>query len=753
MAVWRSVVRRVLTALLGLAASLAVPGEAQEAPAAAPASIAEVNRRLSDPAQTEPRTLVFRGVVTFVSRAGDFCLQEGRDGVMVEPPADAPRPAMGDVVEATAEVKFQTIDATDPDLYLRVSAIQRLSQGALPEPERPWLVDALNGRSSRRWVEVEGVVMQAALERGVVMLHLTDASGWAVVNVHDWSGQTSPRDWWGARLRVRCANIGRGHRALRVTSSDQITVLKPGTADLFAAPPADLPALRHADPVPDRLRLEATVLAVDNGLVYLRSPAGALRASLLVPFVSAEPSPHPLELIPPALPELRAGDLVELVGSPLRVSPWLELSFSSFRVLGEGPPPPAVAVTGATLARSGVCDRVRLTATVKGHSQAPRGPGFVETLTMDAGGTVFEAVLESDRGGQLAMHRANDVLELTGVVLPAEAGRPIVLRLAGVRESGVPELAVVRRSLPPGIIRTIGLLAGGLALALAGAWWLQRQVRLRTAALAVANDALRAEVAVREHTQAELARALTQEREIGELKSRFVTMVSHEFRTPLGITMSAIELLRHHHGRLDDAQRTQLFDDIHRSTRGMGDLMEQVLVLGRVEAGSVGCRPVPLNLEGLAQKLTDESLSATNRRSPIRWRAENDLAGARADETLLRHIFSNLLSNAVKYSPENSPVDFTCRREGEQAVFTVRDLGVGIPEADRPRLYEAFHRCTNVSDIPGTGLGLVIVKRCVDLHGGTISFTSALNAGTTFTVRLPLFRPPGAPDPTPSPSP
>jgi signal transduction histidine kinase len=744
------VVRLVLPALLGLAAALAAPGAAQEPPAATPASIAEVNRLISDPAQTAPRTLTFRGVVTFVSRAGDVCLQEGRDGVMIEPPADAVRPALGDEVEATAEVRFQTIDATDPDLYMRVSSIRTVAPGTLPEPERPWLVDALNGKSSRRWVEVEGVVMQAMLERGVVVLHLTDTSGWAVVNVHDWRGQTPLRDWWGARLRIRCANVGRGHRALRVTSSDQITVLRPGTDALFGAPPADLAVLRQGEPVPDRLRLEATVLAVDNGFVYLRSPAGALRASLLVPFVSAEASPHPLELIPPAVPKLEVGDHVELVGSPLRVTPWLEMSFSSFRVLGHGPPPPAVAVTGATLASSGVCDRVRVTATVKGHVQAPRGDGRFETLAMAAGGTAFDAVLESDRGGQLGLHRVNDVLELTGVVMPPEAGRPPVLRLAELRESGAPELAVVRRSLPPAVIQAIGLLAGGLALALAGAWWLQRQVRLRTAALAVANDALRAEVGVREQTQAELARSLAQEREIGELKSRFVTMVSHEFRTPLGITMSAIELLRHHHAKLDDTQRIQLFDDIQRSTRGMGELMEQVLVLGRVEAGSVGCRPVPLNLDGLAQKLTDESLSATNRRSPIRWQAENDLSGARADETLLRHIFSNLLSNAVKYSPENSPVEFTCRREGENAVFTVRDFGVGIPEADRPRLYEAFHRCANVSDIPGTGLGLVIVKRCVDLHGGSISFTSMLEAGTTFTVRLPLYRASAAPDPTPS---
>ena len=729
----------LLRFLLPVLAVLPPPAHADEAPPPTASTIAEVNRVLSDPAQTNPRRLTFRGVVTFVSRLGDICLQDGRDGVVIEPPAGSARPALGDMVEATADIAFITIDAADPDLYVHADEVRIIGPGKLPEPDRPWLVDALNGKSSRRWVEVEGVVMQAMLERGVVMLHLTDQSGWAVVNVHDWREPVSLRGWWGARLRIRAANIGRGHQALRVTSSDQITVLAPGVTDVFAAPEADPSALRSSGPAPDRVRLTATVLAVEEGWVYLRHPNGAFRASLLGPFSSAEPSPHPLELIPPAIPKLAPGDAVELTGSPLRVSPWIEMSFASFRVIGSGPPPPPVTLTSRAPGDAEMCDLVRVRATVKGYSQSPRAGGQVETLSLLADGTPLDAVLASAKGGQLSAHRANDLIDLTGVVIPAEPGRPLTLRLAGAGESVGSEVTVVRRSLPPVVTRIIGSLAAGLALALVGAWWLQRQVSTRTTALAAANDALRAEVGVRERTQAELARALAQEREVGELKSRFVTMVSHEFRTPLGITMSAIELLRHHHDKLDDVQKSQLFDDIHRSTRGMGGLMEQVLVLGRVEAGTVGCRPTPVNLMTLAQKLTDESLSATNQRSPIHWQAMNDLSGAHADETLLRHIFSNLLSNAVKYSPPDTPVTFTCRREGDDAVFQVIDRGVGIPEEERPRLFEAFHRCTNVGDIPGTGLGLVIVKRCIDLHGGTLECGSAVNQGTTFTVRLPLF--------------
>ncbi len=250
---------------------------------------------------------------------------------------------------------------------------------------------------------------------------------------------------------------------------------------------------------------------------------------------------------------------------------------------------------------------------------------------------------------------------------------------------------------------------------------------------------LASEFVVAAKLAADKDRELSAERALGELKSRFVTTVSHEFRTPLGIAMSAVELLRHYEDRLPREKRTQLFEDIHSATKNMAGLMEQVLVLGRVDAGKLAYRPAPLDLDALAQKLTDESLSATNRKCPIEWTAENDLSGAHADEALLRHIFTNLISNGVKYSPAGAAVHFHARREGLMAVFTVQDHGIGIPEKDLPELFEAFHRGTNVGEIPGTGLGLVISKRCAELHGGSIQVKSAPGEGTTFTVRIPAW--------------
>jgi PAS domain S-box-containing protein len=251
---------------------------------------------------------------------------------------------------------------------------------------------------------------------------------------------------------------------------------------------------------------------------------------------------------------------------------------------------------------------------------------------------------------------------------------------------------------------------------------LEQRVTERTTALQAAQE--------------DLSRALEIERELNELKSRFVSMVSHEFRTPLGITMSAVELLRHYEERLPKVEREQLYHDIHAATLHMGGLMEQVLLLGRVDAGNLAFKPIPLDLDALARKLADESLSATNRKCLIEWTAENDLSGAFADEALLRHIFANLLSNAVKYSPAGSLVFFTARREGVRAIFTLRDSGIGIPAADLPTLFEAFHRGSNVGDIPGTGLGLVISQRCAELHGGSIQVHSRPGEGSVFTVNV-----------------
>jgi signal transduction histidine kinase len=172
----------------------------------------------------------------------------------------------------------------------------------------------------------------------------------------------------------------------------------------------------------------------------------------------------------------------------------------------------------------------------------------------------------------------------------------------------------------------------------------------------------------------------------------------------------------------------------------MAGLMEEVLVLGQLDAGRMDFQPAALDLRAFFQRVTDEIHSATDRRCPTELSVNAEAAReTQADERLLRHVFTNLLSNAVKYSEPGQVVLFTVERDGRDAVCRVRDHGIGIPEADRPRLFQAFHRGSNVGPRTGTGLGLVIVQRCVELHGGTIGMDSKLGEGTTATVRLPVF--------------
>jgi PAS domain S-box-containing protein len=243
----------------------------------------------------------------------------------------------------------------------------------------------------------------------------------------------------------------------------------------------------------------------------------------------------------------------------------------------------------------------------------------------------------------------------------------------------------------------------------------------------------------RKRAETELQNALAKERELNQLKSDFVSLVSHEFRTPLEIIMSSADNLDRYHDRLTAEKREQLLRTIKRSVRRMSGMMEEVLVLGRLEADRMTFKPGKFDLRAFCQRMCDEIDAATAKRCRISMKVDGVPERAFGDEGLLRHIFTNLLSNAVKYSAPGEQVDFVVELKGDDAVCRIVDRGYGIPEADQKRLFQAFHRGNNVRQIPGTGLGLLIVQRCVSLHEGEIQFESTEGRGTTFTVRLPLF--------------
>lgn len=234
--------------------------------------------------------------------------------------------------------------------------------------------------------------------------------------------------------------------------------------------------------------------------------------------------------------------------------------------------------------------------------------------------------------------------------------------------------------------------------------------------------------------------ALAKEKELSELKSNFISITSHEFKTPLTTIVFSLDLLRKYIQKQRYQQTKKHIGRIENAVNQMTNLLEDVLLIGRSEAGKLEFKPAPLNLDRFCQNLLEEIQQGLGANHTLVFSSNIESSvSAQMDEKLLRHIFSNLLSNGVKYSPEGSPVQLTLTYKKGQVILQVEDQGIGIPPEDQERLFELFHRAKNVGTIPGSGLGLAIVKRSVEVHGGTIYAQSSLGCGTTFTVTLPLY--------------
>jgi PAS domain S-box-containing protein len=247
------------------------------------------------------------------------------------------------------------------------------------------------------------------------------------------------------------------------------------------------------------------------------------------------------------------------------------------------------------------------------------------------------------------------------------------------------------------------------------------------------------DITERIRSEQEMRRALEREKELSELKSRFVAMTSHEFRTPLATILSSTELLEHYHDRLPQEEKAELMQSIKDSVDRMTRMLDDVLLIGKSEAGKLEFEPSTLDLNAFCESLVGEFM--LNRPPGIELHASVGLCGSvYMDQKLLRHILGNLISNAIKYSPQGGKVEFEADCMDGQVRFRVSDQGIGIPAEDLPGLFETFRRARNVGNISGTGLGLAIVKKSVELHGGRIEVDSQLGKGTTFLVTIPLDR-------------
>lgn len=250
------------------------------------------------------------------------------------------------------------------------------------------------------------------------------------------------------------------------------------------------------------------------------------------------------------------------------------------------------------------------------------------------------------------------------------------------------------------------------------------------------------DITARKQAEEETRAALEKQKELNYLKSRFVSMTSHEFRTPLATILSSAELLKYYGGKLPETERAELIDAVEGAVRRMTRMMDDILVIGRAEADRLECAPVPLDVRDFCTKVISETVRAEEAEGRRGDRIVFDMPAegilAPLDEKLARFILGNLLSNGLKYSPNGGAVALAVRADDAQLRFTVTDSGIGIPAEDIPHLFEPFHRAKNVGTLPGTGLGLAIVKKAVDLHGGRIEVSSVPGQGSRFDVTLPM---------------
>jgi PAS domain S-box-containing protein len=237
---------------------------------------------------------------------------------------------------------------------------------------------------------------------------------------------------------------------------------------------------------------------------------------------------------------------------------------------------------------------------------------------------------------------------------------------------------------------------------------------------------------------AKLEADLEAQRELNALKNRFNSMVSHEFRNPLSIIQLSGNILERYRDRLDPDRMNEHIRKINGQVERMASMLEDMLFLGRDEAGRTRFQPDELDIGTFCEGLVKRFRQHDHGKHNLVFDAGDVTPTVSADTELLTHIFNNLLENALKYSPAGTTVTFRLRQEDDSLIAEIADEGIGIPEEDQARIFDAFHRGDNVREVGGTGLGLAVVQRSVDAHGGSVRFTSVEGEGTTFTVYLPI---------------
>lgn len=259
---------------------------------------------------------------------------------------------------------------------------------------------------------------------------------------------------------------------------------------------------------------------------------------------------------------------------------------------------------------------------------------------------------------------------------------------------------------------------------------LEIKVEERTAILKEALQRL-------EESQTELSEALDKERQLNEIKGRFVSMASHEFRTPLSTVLSSASLISKYTTTDEQLKRERHIDKIKNSVKHLNDLLEDFLSLGKLDEGKVGVNISTFPLNALIHETIDDFKGLLKEGQQLIIESGEEIE-VESDRKMIKNILLNLLSNAIKFSAEGEKIIIRRSISDDSFIIDIIDRGIGIANEDKKHLFSSFYRASNVQNIQGTGLGLHIVKRYVDLLKGSISLESELGSGTTVTFALPI---------------
>jgi len=670
-----------------------------------------------------PHPVCVQGMVTYIEPGGTTIYLQDQSGGLRVNFTNAYHPQFGQSVTVQGVAVAGLVTP-----FIDCAEVRLLDTPVRVGPVPASAVRLAAGELCGQWVQVEGVIRDIVKETERAQLFVSSGGLRFHASIQPFPGTQLPVEWLEARVRLNgvCSTEVDAENqpigfTLLVPGTNNISFVQAGTTNLFdqlTALSASAPELRRQADA--RVKVAGRVAFQSlSGHLYLEDTAGAVRARLLVPLARGNPQARHIER--PITAPVRPGERVEVIGAPTAAMFSPLLQDAEFRRVSDGEPPTAV-VTSVSDILSGRYDGrlVSLRARLLAHEIRQAGALKHQVLALQSGDVIFEAIREFTGTNAPFALRDNTYVRLTGICA-VQLGELNQVRSFRLLLRDGTDLQVLGRppwweGLPLGKI--LAVIFALVTIPVIWIWLLRRQVSQRTA---------------------QLHEALAAERELNELRSRFVSMVSHEFRTPLGVILSAAENLDSYLDRLKPEQRRQQLEHIMQATRHMGNLMEEVLLLGRAEAGKLEFKPAPLNLTLFCKRIAGQVESATAGRCPIRFRGKPDHQ-VLADEHLLRHVLTNLLSNAVKYSPPEVPVEFSLAMQDGVATFQVVDQGIGIPAGDQKQLFTPFHRGKNVGQVPGSGLGLVIARRCADLHGGEIHCETTEGKGTVFTVHLPLRR-------------